>query len=160
MKSNQSLYLFMLIFLLVGCSDSREDAQPYQFHLVLSGESEHWEIEGYELQYDEKRYKSGNGKLAMKNIEEYVSDYLSMRIQVVTHGKDKRIQSYSVSGSDMNIVNHQIGTIEGIKMDSDEVIKKEDIDQIYATIIWRESQEKKDLKERILLYEREADSFD
>lgn len=160
MRSNRSLYLFMFIFLLVGCSDSRKEAQLYQLHFVLSGESEHWKIEGYELQYDEKRYKSGNGKLAMKNIEEYVSDYLSMRIQVVTHGKDKRVLSHSVSGSDMNIVNHQIGTIEGSRMNSDEVIKKEDIDQIYATVIWRDSQEEKDLKERILLYEREADSFD
>ncbi|MFG6115450.1 hypothetical protein ACGTN9_09690 [Halobacillus sp. MO56] len=160
MRKNRSWYLFLMIFLLIGCNDSQGEIQPYQLHFVLSGESEHWKIEGYELQYDDKRYKSGNGTLKMKNTDEYASDYLSMGIQVVMHGEDERVQSYSVSGSDMDIVNHQIGTIEGSKMDSGEVIKKEDIDQVYATIIWRDSQEEKDLKERILLYEREADSID
>ena len=60
----------------------------------------------------------------------------------------------------MDIINHQIGTIEGSKTFSVEAIKKEDVDQIYALGQWRDSQKERDLKESIELYDRKADSND
>ncbi|WP_161628830.1 hypothetical protein [Thalassobacillus devorans] len=144
--------MLLFILLLSGCKDSSEEIQQSHIQFALDGESEHWEIESYELLYDGKRYEAGNGKITMKNTDEYVSDFFSISIQVVIDGESEKIQSQSVSGGDMDIGEHQIGTINGNRTDSNEAIHKEDIDQIYATVIWRDNEEKKDVKETIILY--------
>lgn len=117
------------------------------------GESEAWELIGYEIMLTSDGMKIGNGKLIMKDEVEFFTDPFSFNTYVVTNGEEDRIHGGSVAGQ-TDISEQTTGTIEskdGLSITLDKV------SEIYMTVEWWVSDEK--VKERIDLYQKRNQEY-
>ncbi|NIK12561.1 hypothetical protein FHR85_001976 [Alkalibacillus almallahensis] len=108
--------------------------------MSLSGESENWKVDAYEIMSTSEAFKVGNGNLIMKKNNEYSSDFFSVEVNAVIEGEETTIQKRSVSGSETDITQTSIGTVEGSALhdENGEIISPENISDIYMIIKWRE----------------------
>ncbi|MGM8365493.1 hypothetical protein ACLIBG_08405 [Virgibacillus sp. W0181] len=143
----KKLYLLIpILFILSACSSPQSKTNYY---LSLTGESETWELNGYELMFTQDGKKIGNGKLNMKE-EEYFTDFFSFNTHVVKNGVDNRIHAGSVSGR-TNISEQMTGTIEG---EDGKPVSFEEVSNIYMIVKWWDTDKNEDVQERIDLYEK------
>lgn len=92
---NTLFILISLVFILSACNNQQLETDYY---LSLMGESESWELIGYEIMLTSGGMKAGNGKLIMKDENEYITDSFSFNMHAVINGVDNRIHAGSVSG--------------------------------------------------------------
>lgn len=126
------------------------------YHLRLSGESPHWELDGYQVDLTSGILNSGNGKLRFKTREnDYTTNYFVFEMNAVINKKDITLQSKAVSGPEDFKNEIDTGAIEGpppITKDGKSITFK-DIDKIYAVIHWEGQDDGIAHKEIIDLYE-------
>ncbi|WP_223702123.1 hypothetical protein [Sutcliffiella deserti] len=153
MKKSNSVLKLMLISLIIlsGCIHEETNKRD---HLVLNGESENWNLNGYEVEISAENFKAGNGILQMKNQNEYKSDFFQFRTYAAISNQDTLVHSGSVSGDSINIAEKSIGTIEGGAYLNEEGVQITlgDISEIYMIVEWWDTSEKENVKERIDLY--------
>jgi hypothetical protein len=95
--------------MLTACNNKEAETNYY---LSLSGESEHWKLDGYEIMITPEGYKAGNGILTMKDIEKHMASFFSFDTYAVVDGEENRFHGHSVSG-ETNIAEQTPGTVEG-----------------------------------------------
>lgn len=97
--------------------------------------------------------KVGNGTLDMKGSSEYKTDYFYFKVHAVINGDDTVIQAKKVTGSETDVSQMNIGTVEGdAPLNKDgETIRIDDISDVYMTIEWKDMSQGKKIKERINL---------
>gem|GEM_PF-2793075 len=145
----------VLLAIVISLNHHRNATNDF-YHLRLSGESPHWEINGYQLDLTSGILKSGNGKLRFKtrgNV--YTTNYFVFEMNAVINDKDITLQSKAVSGPEDFKNEVDTGAIEGpppITKDG-KSIKFKDIDKIYAVIHWEGQDDGIVHKEIIDLYE-------
>lgn len=149
----QGLFLILFICLIAGCKNGSE---KNNYYLSFMGESESWKLKGYEVVITPETFKAGNGTLTMKGKDVYYTDYINMEVHAVINNEDKIVHSYSASGNaEMNIAEKTIGKIEGgtyINKNGTPVTLG-NISEIYMVIQWRDKEQKRDIEERISLYQ-------
>lgn len=143
-----SLILFLLM--LTACNNKETETNYY---LSLSGESEHWKLDGYEIMITPEDYKAGNGILTMKNTDEHMANFLSFDTYAVVGGEEHRLHGHSVSG-EADIAKQNTGKVDGEEQALKEPTK---IDEIYAVIRWNDQDTDVDKEERIDLYNKSID---
>lgn len=115
------------------------------------GESQTWELIDYEIMQTSDGKKAGNGKLKMKDENNYFTDSFSFHTHAVINGVDNRIHAGSVSGRS-DISEQTTGTIEG---EGENFISFDDIGNIYMIVEWWDSDENENVQERIDLYPKQ-----
>ncbi len=146
--------MILLLMILSACStDNNEDNNKMDtnYYLSLTDESDHWQLQGYEIMFTSDGYKAGNGMLEMKNADESNGDFLSFDVYGVVDGEENKIHSGSVSG-ETPLADMSTGTIEG-----EEKSLKEfpELDEIYMTVTWNEEDTDGDQEEKIILYNKD-----
>ncbi|WP_339229286.1 hypothetical protein NSQ77_05150 [Oceanobacillus sp. FSL K6-2867] len=139
------LGLVPLLFILFACQKQQLEMNYY---LSLLGESEIWKLTGYEIMLTSDEIKIGNGKLIMKEKNEFITDSFSFNTYAVINGEDQRIHAGSVSGR-TDIREQTTGTLEG-----DEHIDFDELSDIYMIVEWWNPNENNNDKERINLYQK------
>lgn len=127
-----------------------------QQNVLLIGESQTWNLNGYEITMTSENMKVGNGTLKMRNESEYKADSLLFRTHAIINGEDIVVHSGSVSGEGIDIAEHLTGTIDGssyLNKTGDPITMRE-ISNIYMIIEWWDIGESVSNKERIDLYDR------
>lgn len=142
-----SCSLISLLFILSACSNQQSGTDYY---LLLTGQSDNWELSGYEILLTSEGRKAGNGTLIMKEENEYFTDSFSFHTHAVINGVDNTIHAGSVSGR-TDISEQTTGTIEG---ESENSVKLDGVSSIYMVIEWWDSDENENVQERIDLYQR------
>ncbi|MGY0693785.1 hypothetical protein ACW2QC_13520 [Virgibacillus sp. FSP13] len=149
----QFLLIFGVLFLLMGCSPEKE------YYMSMTGDSDSWRIENYQIKITADSFKAGNGELFMKRNDEYKTDSFSIEAHAVINNNDKVISRFSSSayaGDGMNIAGKQdTGEIESgayINEDGDP-ITLDDISNVYVIVEWWDQGKERDMKERIDLYD-------
>lgn len=145
--------LLFFLFILTGCNN-QETADNY--YLSLKGESEHWNLNGYEIEMTQEEFKAGNGTLYMKNENEYKTDSFHFDTHAIINNNDITIQSGSVTGLGIDIAEETTGTIKGrtyLNKNGDP-ITLEEINDIYMIVEWWDMNKSKHVKERIDLYSK------
>ena len=137
--------LIYLLFLLSACSNQQSRTDYY---LSLTGQSDNWELSGYEILLSSEGRKAGNGTLIMKEETEYFTDSFSFNTHAVINGVDSTIHAGSVSGR-TDISEQTTGTIEG---EGENSITLNDVSSVYMVIEWWDSDENENVQERIVLY--------
>jgi len=151
------LIFIVCVLLAIVISLNHRNATNDFYHLRLSGESPHWEINGYQLDLTSGILKSGNGKLRFKtrgNV--YTTNYFVFEMNAVINDKDITLQSKAISGPEDFKNEVDTGAIEGpppITKDGKSITFK-DIDKIYAVIHWEGQDDGIVHKEIIDLYEQ------
>ncbi|MFD2132421.1 hypothetical protein ACFSKI_14540 [Pseudogracilibacillus auburnensis] len=148
--------LFLIIILLSSCTNQQREGV---YFLSLMGESENWNVTGYEILITPDEFKAGHGILKMKSKQEYITNFFHFETHVVINNEDLVIHSGSTSGLDIDIAEEFIGTIEGGAYfnDNGKPISPNDISEIYMIVEWWDSSNHVDVKERIDLYSSPED---
>ncbi|MBX0359551.1 hypothetical protein [Halobacillus sp. Nhm2S1] len=143
-----SFGLVLAIFLLSGC-DSNEKAINYNYYLSLSGESESWEVDSYEIEIKPDIFKAGNGSLTMKNKTENSTDFFHLEVYAVIDNEDRLVQAKSVKGSESDITQMTTGaTVGGAFLGDNGVpISLKNVSDIYMSIEWQDKN--KTMEEKI-----------
>ncbi|SFE75340.1 hypothetical protein [Alteribacillus iranensis] len=152
MKRNTCWWLIVFCtVVLVGCGQVEEDFNDY---LLLTGESDSWELSGYEVEITSETFKAGNGTLHMKNETDEASDFFHFETHVVMNGEDTVVHSGSVSGPGVDISEETTGAIEsGAYLDENgEALTREDIADIYMIVEWWDPAAEENVHENIELY--------
>ncbi|MCD5322157.1 MULTISPECIES: hypothetical protein [Pontibacillus] len=163
-QSLRLLFLFMsvTVILLSGCNETEKEV-VHHYYMPLDGESEHWVLSDFEVVMTPEALKVGNGKLMMKQVEEYESSSMSFDTHLVVNGEDSIVHSGAVSGNGIDIAEESTGAIEGGPELTDEgdPIRLKDVSRIYMTVKWRDTDKKETMEERIDLYDQglKEDSF-
>lgn len=146
-----SFGLVLVILLLSGC-DSNEKAMKNNYYLSLSGESESWEVDSYEIEIKPDTFKAGNGSLTIKNKTDNSTDFFNLEVYVVIDNEDRLVQAKSVKGSDTDITQMTTGATEGGAFlgDNGVPISLENVSDIYMSIEWQDKS--KTMEEKIDLY--------
>lgn len=149
--------VLLAIAFYLGLGGSHHETRNDFYHLRLSGESHHWELNGYRLDLTPGILNSGNGKLRFKSRgNDYTTNYFVFEMNAVINKKETTLQSKAVSGPEDFKNDVDTGAVEGpppIKKDGKSIMFK-DIDKIYAVIHWKGKEDGKVHKEIIDLYER------
>lgn len=150
-----SFGLLLVLLLLSGCNNS-EKTVINNYYLSLSGESESWKVDSYEVLIKPETFDVGNGNLTMKNKTEYRSDYLSIGVYAVIHNEDTVIQRSTVTGSELDISQTSMGASEGGTLinKNGEPVSLENISDIYMMIEWQDNDKKKE--EKVNLFNKEG----
>ncbi|SES63731.1 hypothetical protein SAMN05216389_101186 [Oceanobacillus limi] len=141
------LSLFLLLFILSACNTQNVETNYY---LSLNGASETWEISGYEIVITSDEMKAGNGKLFMKNHNEFFTDSFRFKTIAMIDGVETTIHSSSVTG-ETDISEQMTGTIEGEGGNSIDV---DNLSEIYMIVEWWDADKNETLNERIDLYQK------
>jgi hypothetical protein len=141
-----STSLLMLLFILTTCGNHQAETSYY---LSLQGQSDTWELSDYEVIYTSEKNETGNGKLRMKEKDNYVTDSFHFETHAVTSGKDHIIHSGSVSGK-TNIAEQTTGALKGEDNHSNPL---QQVENIYMIVAWWDLEEDQQMEERIDLYE-------
>lgn len=145
--------LFSSILVIAGCNAQKDNDNYY---LSLTGESDNWNLSGYEVVITPEEFKLGNGTLTMKNHNKYTSDFFHFTTHAVINNEDRTVHSGSVSGMGIDIAEETTGTIKG---GNNGAITPDKVSDIYMIVEWWDIDKEKDVKERIDLYdESEEDS--
>lgn len=147
MKKAVSFSLLLLV-ILTACQQASNDMN---YFVALSGESENWQLTGYEFMQTSDSFKAGNGML--KNIhadETYNVNFLSVDTFIVINGEEEKLQGYSVAGN-TEVLEQDVGTIE-----SEEKMFEDfsEISEIYSVVTWNDAETNGDEEEVIKLYDR------
>lgn len=137
--------LLPLLFILSACHDHQTETN---YSLSLLGESEAWKLTGYEIILTPNEMKIGNGRLIMKEENEYITDSFSFNTYAVFSGEDHSIHAGSVSGR-ADIREQTTGTLEG-----DQHIDFDELSDIYMIVEWWDPNENDNVQERINLYQK------
>ncbi|MET4558874.1 hypothetical protein ABIA69_000017 [Lysinibacillus parviboronicapiens] len=140
------IYLMLSFFVLSGCNAQKGGNNYY---LLLMGESESWNLTGYEIVITPEDFKAGFGTLNMKNVNEYITDSFHFETHVVIDSDDSVVHSGSATGG-MNIAEITTDAIEGpyLNKNGDSVTLK-DINEIYVVVEWWDISKNESIKERI-----------
>ncbi|KHE71473.1 hypothetical protein [Halobacillus sp. BBL2006] len=139
---------FIIITILTGCGEKGNIEN--HFHLSLNGESEHWEVENYEVKCTPHSFKAGDGKVTFKSNETMSSDYYKIDVHAVIGEEDKVVQAKSVSG-ETNLEIIETGHTNGdtyVNRDGEPITFNE-VSRIYMVIEWRDHEKRKMMKETI-----------
>ncbi|MGE7094307.1 hypothetical protein ACQKII_23330 [Lysinibacillus sp. NPDC048646] len=138
------ILLFIFTIILFGCQNQNDNAKGPKGNLfnVFTGESESWELSGYEIELTPHSSKFGNGTLTMKNTTDYSSDFFSFEVHATINNNDEVMQKHQLSGEQVNIATKKIGTIEGNELPSKngDYISINDLSDIYMIIKWNDQQ--------------------
>lgn len=118
------------------------------------GESQTWNLTGYEVMITPENFKAGNGTLIMKSADEYITDSFQFKTHAVIFGEDTVVHAGAASGAEINIAKKTIGAIEGgayLNKNADPITLK-NISEIYMIVEWWDMGKNKSVKERIDLY--------
>ncbi|WP_164670155.1 hypothetical protein [Virgibacillus doumboii] len=140
--------LSLLILILAGCNAQKNDDN---YFLSLTGESDSWKLNRYEIVITPEEFKLGNGTLTMKNHEEYKTDSFHFTTHAVINNEDRTIHTSSVTGMGIDIAEETTGTIEGKGENS---ITLDDISDVYMIVEWWDVNKEENVKERINLYNK------
>ncbi len=127
--------------------------------MSMTGDSDNWRIENYQIEITSDSFKAGNGKLFMKGTDEYKTDSFSIEAHAIMNNEDKVISQFSSSaytGDGMNIAGKQdTGAIDsGAYLNEDgDPITLDDINNVYVMVEWWDQDKEKDMEERIDLYD-------
>ncbi|WP_078380031.1 hypothetical protein [Sutcliffiella halmapala] len=148
------LCLVLSFFVLSGCNGQKSDNNYY---LLLMGESENWNLSGYEIVITPEEFKAGYGTLNMKNENEYITDSFHFVTYVVINDEDTVVHSGSETG-EMNIAEKTTGAIEGKTYlnENGDSIKLNEISEIYVVVEWWDIGKSESVKERIDLYNKDS----
>lgn len=140
----------LILFLLSGCMKS-EDRSGDNYYFSLTGESETWSVDGYELMIQGDRFQAGNGTITAEKEEEIIAYSFDMEVHTVHDGNDTIIHRTSSTGKGQDISQSETGRIEG----SETIVSKnaEQLEHVYMLIAWRQDGE--DMEEKIVLYDEE-----
>ncbi|GAA0371229.1 hypothetical protein GCM10008968_28850 [Bacillus horti] len=118
------------------------------------GESQTWNLIGYEVMITPEDLKVGNGTLHMKNEDEYIAEFFRFRTHAVINGEDTVLQSSSVAGNGINIAQDTTGSVEsrGYVNNQGDAIRLHEINEIYMVVEWWDLDESERNSERIELY--------
>lgn len=139
--------LVSITFLLIVLSACGHEDSETNYYLSLSGESDHWKLDGYEILISSDKSKTGNGTLTMKNEDKYLTDFFSFHVYTVVDGVENSLHSSSVSG-ETDIAKQTTGTIES---EGENFTKFSEVDEVYMNIRWNDDTDR-DQEERIVLY--------
>ncbi|MEQ6855911.1 hypothetical protein AAHH17_15630 [Lysinibacillus capsici] len=145
------IYLMLSFFVLSGCNAQKSGNTYY---LLLMGESESWNLTGYEIVITPEDFKAGFGTLKMKNANAYMTDFFHFETHVVIDSDDSVVHTGSATG-EMNIVEYTTGATAGpyINKNSD-FVTLEDINEIYVVVEWWDISKNESIKERIDLFNK------
>src|SRR5699024_3220639 len=108
--------LITMIFILIvlsACNTENTDSlskAETNYYISLSGEGEHWKLDGYEILMTPEGYKAGQGILKMKEQDEQREGFLSYDVYTLVGGEEERFHGGSVAG-DADITEMNTGTI-------------------------------------------------
>ncbi|MFC2949226.1 hypothetical protein [Virgibacillus sediminis] len=142
------LCLIPMLFIMAACTE--DESMETNYYLSLMGESDTWELTGYEMMLTSDGEKAGNGKLSMKEVDEYISDSFSFRTHAVVGREDTVIHGSSVSGR-TDIAQQTTGTVEG---KGGNPITLDNVSNIYMTVEWWDMDKNEKVQERIELYRK------
>lgn len=145
--------LISLIFLLVVLSACKNEEAETNYFLSLSGESDHWKLDGYEIVMTPEESKAGFGTLRMKGEDEHMADFFSYHVYIVVDGEENSLHSGSVSGG-TDIAEQTTGTIEN---EGENFTEFPEVDEIYMVVNWNDDTNG-DQEERIDLYNKDKNS--
>jgi len=145
------IYLMLSFFVLSGCNAQKGGNNYY---LLLMGESESWNLTGYEIVITPEDFKAGFGILNMKNVNEYITDYFHFEAHVVIDSDDSVVHTDSATG-EMNIAEYTTGAIGGPYLNKNgESVTLKDINEIYVVVEWWDISKNESIKERIDLFNK------
>lgn len=104
--------LISLTFLLVVLSACNNEESATSYYLSLSGESDHWKLNSYEIVMSTDEIKAGHGTLTMKGEDKHMADFFSFDVYTVIDGVKTTLHSGAVSG-ETDIAKQTTGTLEG-----------------------------------------------
>lgn len=144
--------LFWVILVISGCNIQQSNRMYY---LLLMGESENWNLEGYEIVITPEEFSAGYGTLTLKNEAEYITDSFRFDTHVVIDGEDIVVHSGSSTGG-MDISEETTGAFEGENYlnEKGDPITLNDISDIYMVVEWQDNSKDKSVKEKIDLYKK------
>ena|SRR5699024_7636424 len=140
-----------LVFLFVVLSGCIKEEPTTNYYLSLSGESDHWKLDSYEIVMSSEETKAGYGTLTMKNEDEHMADFFSYHVYTIVDGEKNSLHSGAVSG-EMDIAKQTTGTIES---EGDSLTEFPEVDEIYMDICWNDDDTDGDQKETIVLYKKD-----
>ncbi|MFD1361572.1 hypothetical protein [Lentibacillus salinarum] len=143
--------LFSLVFLLVVLSACNNKEMETNYYLSLSGESDHWKLNSYEIVITPEGSKAGNGTLTMKNEDEHMADFFSFDTYAVVDGEKNRFHGRSISGQ-TDIAEQIIGTIEG---EEEALTELSEVNEIYVVVNWNDDDADGDKEEVLVLYNKD-----
>ncbi|ALC85556.1 hypothetical protein AM499_06780 [Bacillus sp. FJAT-22090] len=154
LKSKRIFYMLflLLVVLLSGCNGNEKSVSNY--YLSLMGESQTWNLTGYEVVITPESFKAGNGTLHVKNGNKSIADSFSFETHVVINDKDVVVHTGAVTSAGIDITEESTGAIEGgtyLNEDGTPITLTE-INNIYMIVEWRGKSES--AKERIDLYNK------
>ncbi|MFJ7737644.1 hypothetical protein ACIQ2D_15120 [Lysinibacillus sp. NPDC097287] len=144
MKKN-TFYLMitlLLLLLITGCVPGEpsivEDSQPQL--TTLHGESDHWNLHGYNIKIEGNTLFAGNGELQYK-LDEDVKDNFSFKMVAQVGEQEVVLQEMKIVRA-LGDFNHQdTGQAEvDFPMNNEKAIILTDIDYYYAIVEWWSSQ--------------------
>lgn len=153
-RSKTSLLLILTISILFvsGCKMNNE-SNAEGLLLTLTGESETWDLSGYEVSLSKDSFKIGHGTLFMRKQQEYLTNLFSYKTYIVMNTKKFLVHSGSRTGEALDIQRRDIGLIESEPYYSTntDLEEFEDITEIYMEVEWMDHNNVK-VKETINLY--------
>ncbi|ATP40860.1 hypothetical protein CSE16_12850 [Solibacillus sp. R5-41] len=152
LNSKRIFYMLflLLVVLLSGCNGNEKAVSKY--YLSLVGESQNWNLTGYEVVITPESFKAGNGTLHMKNGNKSIVDSFYFETHVVINDNDVVVHTGAVTGAGIDIAEESTGAIEGgtyLNEDGTPITLNE-INNIYMIVEWWSKSES--AKERIDLY--------
>lgn len=150
------LLLFIFIVLIAAVIIFKippKEVTKNSYYFRLMGESQSWELEGYQVKMTPKTLKSGNGKLTYKpNPKGFATHFFEFNVHAIVNNQDKIIQHKSVTGPASYSKEFTTGSIKGpILTQNEKPITAKDLSKIYAVIKWENNKDKIQ-KEKIVLY--------
>ncbi|MDP5274945.1 hypothetical protein [Chengkuizengella axinellae] len=105
---------------------------------TLNGTSENWDLQGYELKFDQDTLTAGNGVLKYK-LDEEITDYLSFEMIAIVDGEEEYLQGVKFVSSDMNFNSQHTGNgVMPIPLNKDnKEMNVSNIDKMYGVIKWK-----------------------
>lgn len=151
-KISLLLILTISILLVSGCNKNNESAAK-DFLVTLTGESETWNLSGYEVSLSKDSFVIGHGTLLMKKQQEYLTNQFSYKTYLVINQEKFLVHSGSTTGEAFDIQRRDIGSIESEPYFSTntDLFKFEDIKDIYMEVEWMDRNNVK-VMEAINLY--------
>lgn len=150
-KLSQLFSVVFLIFLLSGCNSNEKSV------LKLMGESQTWNLTGYEVVITPERFKAGNGILNMRNANEYITNSFHFETHAVINGEDLVVHAGSATGEGIDIAKKTTGAIEGgTYYNNGDPITLNEVSDIYMIIEWWDTGKSGSVKERIDLYNKDS----
>lgn len=136
-KISMILIFTILILLVSGCKKNNESAAK-DFLLTLTGESETWNLSGYEVSLSKDSFVIGHGTLLMKRQQGYLTNQFSYKTYLVVNHEKFLVHSGSTIGEAFDIQRRDIGSIESEPYFSTnaDLFEFEDLTEIYMEVEW------------------------